>query len=60
MFRRMGNGWSFLIILYVTEGGFGTRVAIYCRVSTSDKGQDIDMQRTDLLAYCRPANGDPS
>lgn len=28
------------------------RVAIYCRVSTSDKGQDIDMQRTDLLAYC--------
>jgi len=27
------------------------RVAIYCRVSTSYKGQDIDMQRTDLLAY---------
>jgi DNA invertase Pin-like site-specific DNA recombinase len=28
------------------------RVAIYARVSTADKGQDIEMQLHDLRAYC--------
>lgn len=30
-----------------------TRVALYCRVSTSDKGQDFDMQLLPLRDFCK-------
>lgn len=30
-----------------------TRVALYLRVSTTDKGQDVENQRQQLLAFCK-------
>ena len=29
-----------------------TRVAIYCRVSTKDKGQDVENQLRQLREFC--------
>lgn len=30
-----------------------TRVAMYLRVSTKDKGQDVSLQRDEIMAYCQ-------
>ena len=38
--------------LLIQLGMDKTRVALYLRVSTTDKGQDVENQRAQLLAFC--------
>ena len=38
--------------LLIQLGMNKTRVALYLRVSTTDKGQDVENQRAQLLAFC--------